>query len=700
MNKLKLVIAVFLPIAAILLCGVFGLVFYWNKWKVYEPLNEIRTVRNSKDKQTIRLKDPFGIVVSADEIIYVTDGDTGTIWSIDAEGNAKVFVENLETPSGVAISKDGNLVVADSGDHTIKKVDVKSKTVSVIAGIKGKSGLADGKASETLFNAPVGITIGKDGTIFVADTYNDRIRSIDNQGHVKTIAGGDSPDYIDSADGLTARFDTPSGIAVLNDNSLIVADTGNNVLRKIDVNGVITTFAKDTQTNEQTPTQFYEPIGIVVADESTFYVTDTGNAAIKVCKTQPTEVCSVYSGNEGRGLGDGSLSKAKFNRPSNIAISSDGKLFITDTGNGLLRAVVGKRREFGSVLTTDEIIGLRPKPEEFRTAAPARWPYQPPERTREIAATFGEIRGEMQSPDGQAYFHNGLDIPGLMGEEVRAVRTEKSLLIFPVNLFATKRENMRLPTMGYVHINVGRDMKNKILNESKFLFRYDKEKKLSGIRIRRGTKFNAGESLGTLNNMYHVHLIAGTTGAEMNALAALELPGIKDTVAPTIQENGVTFFDKNWNEITQQTKSEKKAALRISQSTLIRIVVKAYDQMDGNAARRKLGAYKLGYQILREDGSHIDNYNEPIMTISFERLPDFSMSNLVYAKGSRAEATGETTLAYIVTNKVEAGEAKESFWDTSQLDKGNYIVRVFVEDFFGNRTTRDVKVHLVNANQG
>lgn len=696
MNKLKLVIAIFLPIVAILLCGVFGLVFYWTTWKVYEPLNEIRTIKNSKDKQIIRLKDPFGIVVSADEIIYVTDGDTGTIRSIDEEGNTKVFVENLDTPSGIAISKDGNLVVADSGDHTIKKIDIKSKTVSVIAGVKGKAGFADGKSDDALFNAPVGIAIGKDGTIFVADTYNDRIRSIDNQGQVKTIAGGNSPDYIDSTDGLAARFDTPSGIAVLNDGSLIVADTGNNVLRKIDVNRVVTTFAKEAQTGEQTPNQFYEPIGIVVVDETTFYVADTGSAAIKVCKTGPTEVCSSFSGSEGRGLSDGSLLKAKFNRPSNIAIADDGKLFITDTGNGLIRAVVGKRREIGSVLTMDEIIALRPKPEEFRSAAPPRWPYDPPERPREIAATFGEIRGEMQSPDGEAYFHNGLDIPGPMGEEVRAVRTEKSLLIFPVSLFATKRENIRLPTMGYVHINVGRDSQNKTLNESKFVFRYDKEKKLSGIRIRRGTKFNAGESLGTLNNMYHVHLIAGTTGAEMNALSALELPGIKDTVAPTIQENGVTFFDKDWKEITQKTKSEKNSAPLILQSTLVRIVVKAYDQMDGNAARRKLGAYKLGYQILREDGSTVNDYSEPMMTISFERLPDFSMSNLVYAKGSRAEATGETTLAYIATNKVEAGEAKESFWDTSQLDKGNYIVRVFVEDFFGNRTTRDVKVQLVN----
>jgi hypothetical protein len=127
-----------------------------------------------------------------------------------------------------------------------------------------------------------------------------------------------------------------------------------------------------------------------------------------------------------------------------------------------------------------------------------------------------------------------------------------------------------------------------------------------------------------------------------------------------------------------------------------RVVVEAYDQMDGNAARRKLGAYKLGYQILKADGSAVDGFAEPMTTISFERLPDETASNLVYAKGSRADATGETTFAYIVTNSIKDGEAKESFWDTSKLNEGDYIVRVFVEDFFGNRTTKDVAVKIKN----
>jgi sugar lactone lactonase YvrE len=690
MSKAKLILAISLPLIAIIFCGLSGAVFYWLKWRTYEPLNEIRTLKISKDKQFIRFRDPFGVAASSDGIIYASDGDEGKIWAVDEENNAKVLAEGLDTPSCITLAPDGNLIVADSGDHTVKKIETKSGVVKTIAGVKGKAGFADGKSDEALFNAPVGIAVGEDGIIYVADTYNDRVRSIDTDGRVKTIAGGDVPDYVDNADGLSARFDTPCGIAVLNDGSLIVADTGNNALRRIEKNGAVTTITKG---DEQNQFEFYEPTGIAVADEETFYVTHSGNAAIKICKSNPTIVCSQFAGNGERELNDGELSKAGFNRPSNIAVAYNGMLVIADTGNGLIRTVVGKERMRGEVLTNEEVKSLRPKAEEFRAAAPPRWCYEPPERPREIAATFGEIRGEMKDQNGEAHFHNGLDIPGAMGEEARAVRTEKSLLPLPVGLFGTRREYLRLPTMGYVHINVGRDLKDKVLNKEKFLLRYDKDKKLSGVRIRRGTKFNAGDTLGTLNNMYHVHLIAGPTGGEMNALAALELPGIKDTVAPTIEKDGVKFFDKDWNGITPQF---HQSAIGNRQSAMVRVVVEAYDQMDGNAARRKLGAYKLGYQILKADGSAVDGFAEPMTTISFERLPDETASNLVYAKGSRADATGETTFAYIVTNSIKDGEAKESFWDTSKLNEGDYIVRVFVEDFFGNRTTKDVAVKIKN----
>lgn len=329
---------------------------------------------------------------------------------------------------------------------------------------------------------------------------------------------------------------------------------------------------------------------------------------------------------------------------------------------------------------------LRPTAKAIREGGPPRWPYEPPERTREIAGTFGEVRGEVgegKSP----YFHNGLDIPGPYGETVRAVRTERILRPFSVDQVGTAREFIRFPMLGYVHMRIGRDRDNRAFNDERFIVRRDTEGRVTDVRVRRGTRFAAGEALGTLNDQYHVHLIAGPVGAEMNALAALELPGIKDTVAPTIEKEGVTLFDRNWRKIGDGERAQVSGD--------VRIVVRAYDQMDGNAARRRLGPYRLGYQVLKADGGAAAGFNEPLTTISFERLPDEDgTARFAYATGSKSGAKGETILSYIVTNRVRDGDATEDFWQPSSLPAGDYTLRVFVEDFFGNRTTRDLPVRV------
>jgi hypothetical protein len=252
------------------------------------------------------------------------------------------------------------------------------------------------------------------------------------------------------------------------------------------------------------------------------------------------------------------------------------------------------------------------------------------------------------------------------------------------------REYIRLPTMGYIHLKIGRDGQDKPFDDPRFVFQRDDKGKLSGVRVRRGTPFKAGDPLGTLNNQFHVHLIAGPTGGEMNALAALELPGVKDTRPPFIE--GVDFYDKDWQILKSQI-SNGKSQMKVSGA--IRIVVRAYDQMDGNAARRRLGSYKLGYQILKADGTPAEGYVEPRLTISFETLPDdIKAGVLTYAPGSMCGYTPATILGYIVTNQVRDREAREDFWQADKLTPGEYVVRVLVEDFFGNRSTQDVPVKV------
>src|SRR5207248_1333992 len=211
-------------------------------------------------------------------------------------------------------------------------------------------------------------------------------------------------------------------------------------------------------------------------------------------------------------------------------------------------------------------------------------------------------------------------------------RDEKVLQPVAAENYGTLRESLRLPTMGYIHVRLGRDSSNRSFGDLRFQFLTNAARSQVGVRVARGTKFKAGEPIGTLNPMNHVHLIAGRSGSEMNAIEALILPGLADTRPPVIEK--VSLFDENWNEIEI---AKPNARMKLSGKT--RIVVRAYDQVDGNAGRRRLGVYQVGYRVMRPDGSMVKDNSS---SIKFDRFPPPQAVNFVYAAGSKSGATGET----------------------------------------------------------
>jgi DNA-binding beta-propeller fold protein YncE len=669
------------------------------------PLGAVKTLAGAA-VDGVRFSNPFGLAVAADQSVYVSDGGTGRIGQLNVDGQARVIAENLDVPSAIAFAPDGTLVVAETGSHTITRVDPKTGQLSILAGVKGRAGYADGAAARALFNGPIGVAVGPEGTVYVADTYNDRIRAIDAQSQeVRTIAGGAKPGMADAATGADARFDTPCGIAFAPDGTLIVADTGNHRLRRVELSGAVRTIAG---TGEQGvfdgplfAASFDEPVALAIAPDGTVYVADAGGSALRVCSFGLVPNVRTLAGRTEPGLVDGPLEDARLRAPSGVAVAANGIVFVADTGNRLLRVVVGEGRDRGTALTREAALALYTTAQDVRRSGDApRWPYDPPERTREIAATFGEIRGEITADNREAYFHNGLDVPGAYGETARAVRAERILLPLSVEDVGTTRERIRFPLLGYIHLRVGRDGSDRPFDDERFQFRRDGGGRILGVRVRRGERFAAGDALGTLNNQYHVHLIAGPTGGELNALAALELPGIKDTVAPTIEKDGVRLFDREWRELRPAVSNDrdKTVAGPIEVGGDVRIVVRAYDQMNGNAARRRLGLYRLGYQVLNAAGSPAAGFEQPLMTVSFETLPtNGAGASIAYAEGSKSGATGETIFAYIVTNIVRDRRADEGFWRASASAAGDYTLRVIAEDFFGNRTTRDIPVRVVSS---
>lgn len=635
-----------------------------------KPISKVTTLYGGGEK----IGEPFGIAVK-DNVIYVSDGENGKLLKITKAGIANVLTDKLNTPSQIAFDSNADLIVADSGSHTIKKIK-PTGDIEIIAGIENQSGYADGDAKSALFNAPIGVAVFEN-KIFVADTYNDKIRVVENN-VVSTVAGSTQG----FADGIanSAKFDTPNGLAILPGGNLLVADTNNRRIRLISGGNVSTLTGNnngDLIDGSLTEASLVQPSAISVDKNGAIYVAD-GNA-IRVIDNQLIPLVKTIS-NQWRGFTDGGMRDSRFNRPSGLAVDEFGNIFVADSENQSVRVFTGE--EIGKSLTKEEIENSRIKAADFRKLAPPRWSYDPPEKTREIAGTLGEIRGEMTPEADEVWFHNGLDIVGGYGETARIVRTEKILRPLATENFATLRELVRFPTLGYIHLRLGRDKDDKFFNDKRFIFSKDESGKLNGVRIPRGSKFIAGEAIGTLNPMNHVHLIAGRSGAEFNAIDALELPGATDKIVPVIEK--ITLFDENWNEFETQN-----ASTRITVNGKTRIVAKAYDRMDGNAERRRLGVFQVGYQIFKDDKTPVTDQK---WTIRFDRLPEPDAVKLVYAVGSHSGATGETIFNYIATNQVHGNVAAEDFFDAAQLENGNYTIRVYAADYFGNTASKDIEV--------
>ncbi len=644
--------------------------------KVPEPAQRPAQLARTFFFNPAELSDPFGIAESGGQLL-VSDGERGRIMRVTNNGEFSVVASGLKTPSHIAVSESGDIFVADSGSHTIKRV-TRAGEASIFAGVDGKAGFSDGPANAALFRAPIGIAV-RGASIYVADTYNDRIRVIEN-GNVRTIAGG-VRGFADSSNGSSSRFDTPTGLAFGTDGSLLVCDPGHGRVRAVQLSGTTKTLiggGGEFADGSADSAGLYQPLAIAVSGNGEIWFTD-GSAVRRVDLTRAPTVVTVSS--QRAGFADGAAADGRFNRPGGIAIAPDGAVFVADSENQALRSI--SPDGVGKIIDPDTIADSRPNAADFRTLAPARWPYDPPQNTREIAGTLGEIRGENDGGD-EMWFHNGLDVVGAYGETARFVRDETVLRPLAAENFGTLRELIRMPTLGYIHIRLGRDSAERGFGDPRFVFDSDESGKTTGVRVPRGSRFTAGEPIGTLNPMNHVHLIAGRSGAEFNALAALDLPGVSDKIAPVVES--VELTDENFGIIETGATSS-----RIKLVGKTRIVARAFDRMDGNAERRRLGIYRAGYQLLQNGEKPV---SDPVWPITFDRLPGNDAVGLVYDRGSKSGATGETIFRYVVTNEVHANVAREGFIDPLTLEPGTYTLRVLVADYFGNIGSKDLAIEI------
>ena len=260
----------------------------------------------------------------------------------------------LDRPFGVALDSAGNLYIADYGNQVIRKV--ANATITTVAGNNalGPGYAGDGGAAiQAELNYPRGVAVDSGGNnIYIADTYNSRIRKV-TSGTITTVAGNGTAGYtVDGVQATQAEINRPYGVAVDAAGNLYIADTYNYRVRKVAASGTITTVAGTGNPGDTgdggaaTSAQLNSPGSVVVDGSGNLYIADVQNCRIrKVAASTITTVAGGAGGGEAGGgiwgyAGDGGpATRAELYQPGAVAADSAGNLYIADTYNYVIRKV-------------------------------------------------------------------------------------------------------------------------------------------------------------------------------------------------------------------------------------------------------------------------------------------------------------------------------------------------------------------------
>jgi streptogramin lyase len=298
--------------------------------------------------------------------------EPGTVHTVAGSGRP---VERTERPVDtrqtdytfrIAVGPDGTSYYSDASHHRVMKV-APDGTGSVLAGT-GKPGFVGdrGAAARAMLNTPTGVDVGRDGSVYIADSGNDRVRKVDPRGVITTVAGngtttaderGSSGKATLPGDGgpATQAAVTPVDVAVAPNGSLYLAEDGNSRIGRVAPNGTISTFAgngklwaQEADGHPAADANFFEPYAVAVGRDGAVYVLDDDVDTVRpaVRMIDPKGIVRTVAGGSDRDAGEagfggdgGPAARAELNNPRDIAPGPDGTLYIADTYNARVRAV-------------------------------------------------------------------------------------------------------------------------------------------------------------------------------------------------------------------------------------------------------------------------------------------------------------------------------------------------------------------------
>lgn len=274
-----------------------------------------------------------------------------TIAGGGAGDGAKAVEAAILRPVGV-VATTGAILVSDAAAHRVRRI-AATGTIRAFAGSGARGFGGDGgSATGAPFDEVGGVAVDRQGRVYIADTKNDRVRRVDAAGTVRTFAGGAAAPTVETpgaaigdggpADRAVLR--DPTGVAVAPDGSVYIADTGNSRVRRVGTDGVITTVAGNGEEGDAvdgggaTTSPLDQPVGVAIAPDGALLVADRRDHRVWKVKG---DVMTVFAGTGDAGMsGDGGQARAaQLNEPTGIAVDGRGRVLIADRLNNRIRRV-------------------------------------------------------------------------------------------------------------------------------------------------------------------------------------------------------------------------------------------------------------------------------------------------------------------------------------------------------------------------
>jgi trimeric autotransporter adhesin len=324
--------------------------------------------------------------------MITVQGKVITIAGIDDAGsygdNEPATDAQLNNPAGLAVDAAGNVYIADKNNNRIRKI-APTGIISAFAGSNEAGYSGDGgPATAGKLNAPTGIAVDRAGNVYIADAGNNCIRKVTSTGYMSTIAGTGVAGYNgDTLNAIAVRLNVPNSVAVDSAGNVYIADTWNYRIRKVTHDSIISTIAGTGAAGfsgdgkAATVAELNLPTGVAVDKNGNVYITDQGNNRVRRITTEGMMSTIAGTGNAGYSGDNGAAFIAELNEPYGIATDAAGNLYVAEQQNNTIRRItappaatrmVRNTTNTGNKITNTNASSRPFTPPPFSNGAPAQ----------------------------------------------------------------------------------------------------------------------------------------------------------------------------------------------------------------------------------------------------------------------------------------------------------------------------------------